>query len=362
VLLGVAIFTTFMAFALSVDHLPVDAHFWLRMAIVAVYTGTLGLGYAFSSFGFRQLLPFVIAFNVLGPLAFSHWLAPGEPSHVLSAADIASVEMRLRIVRTLQSVMAITGYSCFIGLLRLEGRRSVSAHTEIRLAHDIHASLAPPVSGESAGLEWYGASHPSGAVGGDLVDVVDDGTWRACIADVSGHGVAAGVLMGMFKTSMRAAWRRTYDPATALTEVNAVLAPIKQSNMFVTAAALPCRAPGTLDYVLAGHPSLLHVSRASGRARWVGDAQMAIGLVDTTIYHTAAFEVASGDLVVVVTDGLIEVFDRRDRELGPEGLLPIVVAAATRPTLSATAADILAACARHGAQADDQSLLLVRVR
>jgi serine phosphatase RsbU (regulator of sigma subunit) len=142
----------------------------------------------------------------------------------------------------------------------------------------------------------------------------------------------------------------------------AVLAPIYESYMFVTAAGLSCGAPGTLDYVLAGHPSLLHVSHASGRARWVGDAQMAIGLVDTTIYHTAAFEVASGDLVVVVTDGLIEVFDRRDRELGPEGLLPIVGAAATRPTLSATAADILAACARHGAQADDQSLLLVRVR
>jgi serine phosphatase RsbU (regulator of sigma subunit) len=307
------------------------------------------------------LLPFVIVFNVLGPLAFSHWLAPGAHPDMLSAADIAGVELRLRVVRVLQSVMAITGYSCFIALLRLEGRRSVSAHTEIRLAHDIHASLAPSVSGESAALEWYGASHPSGAVGGDLVDVVDDdGAWRACIADVSGHGVAAGVLMGMFKTSLRAAWRRTHDPAAALTEVNAVLGPIKQSNMFVTAAALTCRAPGTLDYVLAGHPSLLHVSR--GRARWIGDAQMALGLVDTTIYHAAALEVVPGDLVVVVTDGLIEVFDRRDHELGPEGLLPIVVAAATRSTLQEIAADILAACAKHGAQTDDQSLLLARVR
>ncbi|HWB18205.1 MAG TPA: PP2C family protein-serine/threonine phosphatase [Vicinamibacterales bacterium] len=362
-LLGVAIFTTFTAFALSVDQLPTDTHFWLRMAVVAVYTGVLGLGYAFSSFGFRQLLPFVIAFNVLGPLAFSHWLAPGNPPHVLAAADIAGVEARLRVVRALQSVMAVTGYSCFIALLRLEGRRSVSAHTEIRLAHDIHASLAPPVSGESAALEWYGASHPSGEVGGDLVDVVsDDEAWRACIADVSGHGVAAGVFMGMFKTALRAAWRRTHDPAAALTEVNAVLEPIKQSNMFVTAAALACRVPGTFDYVLAGHPSLLHVSHASGCARWVGDAEMAIGLIDTTAYHAASFDAAPGDLVVVVTDGLIEVFDRRDHELGPDGLLPIVVAAAKRSTLQEAAADILAACARHGAQSDDQSLLLVRVR
>jgi hypothetical protein len=361
-LLGVAIFATFTAFALSVDRLPTGPHFWLRLAIVAVYTGLLGLGYAFSSFGARHLLPFVIAFNVLGPAAVSHWLPAGEPPHVLSAADIAAVEFRLRIVRVLQSVAAVTGYSCFIGLLRSEGRRSVSAHTEIRLAHDIHASLAPPVAGGSPWLEWYGASHPSGAVGGDLVDVVDDdGVWRACIADVSGHGVAAGVLMGMFKTSVRAAWRRTDDPAAALTEVNAVLGPIRQPNMFVTAAALTCRARGRFDYVLAGHPSLLHVS-AQGCGRWVGDPQMAIGLVDTTAYEAAALDVAPGDLLVVVTDGLIEVFDGRDRELGPEGLLPIVVAAAKRPTLQEIAADIVAACARHGAQADDQSLLLVRVR
>jgi serine phosphatase RsbU (regulator of sigma subunit) len=363
VLLGGAIFATFAAFALSVNGLPTDAHFWPRMFVVAAYTGVLGLGYAMSGFGFRQFLPFVIVFNVLGPLAFSRWLAPGAHPQMLSAADIAGVEARLRMVRTLQSVMAVTGYSCFIALLRLEGRRSVSAHTEIRLAHDIHASLAPPVSGESAALEWYGASHPSGEVGGDLVDVVDDDeAWRACIADVSGHGVAAGVLMGMFKTALRAAWRRTHDPATALTEVNAVLGPIKQSNMFVTAAALTCRAPGTFDYVLAGHPSLLHVSRETGCARWVGDAEMAIGLVDTTVYRAASFDAAPGDLVVVVTDGLIEVFDRRDRELGADGLLPIVVAAAKRPTLEDTASDILAACARHGAQADDQSLLLIRVQ
>lgn len=362
-LFGVAIFTTFTAFALSVDRLPTDAHFWLRMVIVAVYTGVLGLGYAFSSFGFRQLLPFVIAFNVLGSLAFSRWLMPGAPPDVLSAVDIAGVETRLRVVRILQSVMAVTGYSCFIGLLRLEGRRSVSAHTEIRLAHDIHASLAPPVSGESAALEWYGASHPSGEVGGDLVDVVDDDeAGRACIADVSGHGVAAGVLMGMFKTALRAAWRRTHDPAAALTEVNAVLGPIKQSNMFVTAVALTCRVSGTFDYVLAGHPSLLHVSQATGGARWIGDAEMALGLVDTTVYHAASFEAAAGDLVVVVTDGLIEVFDRRDRELGTDGLLPIAAAAAKRSTLQETAAEILAACARHGAQTDDQSLLLMRVR
>jgi serine phosphatase RsbU (regulator of sigma subunit) len=361
-LLCVAIVMTFAAFALSVDRLPTDAAFWPRMAVVAVYTGILGLGYAFSSFGFRQLLPFVLAFNILGPLAFSQWFAPGPRPETLSAIDIAGVERRMRLVRILQNAAAITGYSCFIALLRLEGRRSVSAHTEIRLAHDIHASLAPPVAGQSTALEWYGASHPSGEVGGDLVDVVDDGgAWRACIADVSGHGVAAGVLMGMFKTSVRAAWRRTHDPATALTEVNAVLGPIRQPNMFVTAAALTCRARGRFDYVLAGHPSLLHVS-AQGCGRWIGDPQMAIGLVDTTAYEAAALDVAPGDLLVVVTDGLIEVFDGSDRELGPEGLLPIVVAAAKRPTLQEIAADIVAACARHGAQADDQSLLLVRVR
>jgi serine phosphatase RsbU (regulator of sigma subunit) len=130
--------------------------------------------------------------------------------------------------------------------------------------------------------------------------------------------------------------------------------------MFVTAAALAWPAPERCDYVLAGHPSLIHVSRESGEARWVGESQIALGFVEHTAYETRSLDVAPGDLVAVVTDGLLELFDRRQRELGADGLLRIVQAAAGQPALADTAAAIFEACAKHGTQMDDQSLLLVR--
>jgi serine phosphatase RsbU (regulator of sigma subunit) len=115
------------------------------------------------------------------------------------------VEARLSVLGTVRIVMSLVAYASFTAVLRLEGERSIGAHTEIRLAREIHTALVPLMAGRVAGLEWYGVSHPSGEVGGDLVDVVSDasGTWTACVADVSGHGVAAGVLMGMFKTALR---------------------------------------------------------------------------------------------------------------------------------------------------------------
>jgi serine phosphatase RsbU (regulator of sigma subunit) len=103
------------------------------------------------------------------------------------------------------------------------------------------------------------------------------------------------------------------------------------------------------------------VSRATGEARWVGESQIALGFIEQTTYETRSFDVASGDLVAVVTDGLLELFDRRQHELGADGLLRIVQSAASaHPTLVETAAEIFATCAKHGTQTDDQSLLLVR--
>ncbi len=362
VLLGAAIFLTFASFGFSGDSLSLAPDFWMHIVLMALFSGVVGVLYAVFGFGYRIALPIAIAVNIAGAYYFSQWNWNPAGQQALSAPEVQRVEGRLRLTGGARIVVSMIAYSSFIALLRLEGKRSIGMYTEIRLARDIHAALVPLVDGRNGALEWYGVSHPSGEVGGDLVDVVDDASrpWTACVSDVSGHGVAAGVLMGMFKTALRSAYRTSTDPGAVLEEVNDVLGPLKQPNMFVTAAALAWPTPGRCDYVLAGHPSLIHVSCATGEARWVGESQMALGFVERTTYETHSFDVASGDLVVVVTDGLLELFDRRDHELGADGLLRIVQTAAAQRTLAETAAAIFDACAKHGAQTDDQSLLLVR--
>ena len=74
----------------------------------------------------------------------------------------------------------------------------------MELAREIHGSLVPDVRIEGERYEMYGCSIPASEVGGDLVDaVVVDGRAIGMVADVSGHGVSAGMLLGLVKASLR---------------------------------------------------------------------------------------------------------------------------------------------------------------
>lgn len=204
-LLGVAIFLTFASFGFSGDSLSLAPDFWTHIVLAALFSGVVGVAYAAFGFGYRIALPIAIAINIAGAYYFGQWSWDPGGRQALSAPDVQRVEGRLQLTGGVRIVVSMIAYSSFIALLRIEGKRSIGMYTEIRLARDIHAALVPIVDGRDAALEWYGVSHPSGEVGGDLVDVVDDASrpWTACVSDVSGHGVAAGVLMGMFKTALR---------------------------------------------------------------------------------------------------------------------------------------------------------------
>ncbi len=74
----------------------------------------------------------------------------------------------------------------------------------MRLARQIHETLVPPIDYEDERIEVFGLSRASAAMGGDLVDLVHrDGSLDVYLADVSGHGVRAGVVMGMLKAAIR---------------------------------------------------------------------------------------------------------------------------------------------------------------
>jgi serine phosphatase RsbU (regulator of sigma subunit) len=69
---------------------------------------------------------------------------------------------------------------------------------KLSLAHGIQATLVPTISFQNASFELYGKSIPSTEMGGDLIDVIEsDGGLVAFVADISGHGLPAGQLMGM---------------------------------------------------------------------------------------------------------------------------------------------------------------------
>jgi hypothetical protein len=362
VILYVGVFFCFAPIGLLQSVMTLQVRPWWTVAAITLFSGGIAIAYAWTGIHKPKWFAVPVASHLAIVFLIRGYFPDVDPRPAYDPGQIDMLQSRV-VTLTVLTIACLTGaYASFIGLIRREGLRFSIAHAEIRLAREIHASLVPPVEGERGGLAWRGASRPSGDVGGDLVDVVEHpGRWTACVADVSGHGVASGVLMGMFKTAFRACLDRSADLGDLLTQVNRTMCPLRQPHMFVTAACVRLASPGEIEYVLAGHPPMLHVvSRAGTGATWIGAPQMALALLDDARYASGRLSVAPGDVLVLVTDGLIEVLDREDRELGLEGLRRAVERAARSGTLTAIERAISDTCRAHGAQVDDQTWLIVR--
>ncbi len=249
------------------------------------------------------------------------------------------------------------GYLLFIYFINSAASRYLRARTEIELAGELHRVLVPPIDRRIGDVELYGWSFASGTVGGDLVDVVEhEGGWLAYVADVSGHGVASGLVMGMFKSALRARMVSGVGVARLLAELNVILMPLKPSASFVTVACV--RSSGThIECAVAGHHPVLRVR--GGQVDAITPPQLAVGMFAGATFEADSVEWQPGDLLALVTDGLLEVFDAQQRELGLDWARSVLAAHGDRP-LTEIAERLLTGARAHGPQLDDQTLLLIR--
>jgi hypothetical protein len=121
------------------------------------------------------------------------------------------------------------GYRVLLSFITTEGLHQIRMHTELSLAHGIQETLVPALSIDSPGFEVYGRSLPTKEMGGDLIDVIStrEGGLLVYIADISGHGLPAGQLMGMLKAAMRMAFQFQHTPASLLESADRVLPAVK---------------------------------------------------------------------------------------------------------------------------------------
>jgi hypothetical protein len=262
--------------------------------------------------------------------------------------------------------VAILSYASFVIFLQAEGKAMLKIRSELELAHGIQKTLVPPVVLRTALFEVYGISEPSDKVGGDLVDAVllPNGDLVAYLADIAGHGLPAGILMGMLKTAARTALldAAAGHPSTTLPllldKLNRVLPDVKEPQMYATLTAFRLNADGTAWYATAASPPVLHWN-ATGDARLVVEEQYPLGLLPVDDFRGEAIELKCGDLLVVATDGVLEVCDKRGEEFGIERVERAIVAEG-RSTLEGLAAKILESAREFGKQMDDQTLLVIR--
>ena len=325
----------------------------------ALLSGVFALGYAFGSMR-RQYA--WIAITLAAHIAWVVMQRPAGPrAELILSPDTLRWYLRFDAVAVM--VAMVGSYTCFLWFLNGTAARYLRARAEIDLAREIHQVLVPQVSTIAGGYEFVGFSAPSGDVGGDLVDVVADGgagSWFGYVADVSGHGVSSGLVMGMFKSALRMRLLAGGPIASLLKDLNTVLFPLKSGAMYVTAACVRGGAGDTLEYAVAGHLPILRL-RGSGAVEEITTPQIPIGMFEHFEYRSAELDCAPGDLLALITDGLTEVFDPQDREFGLEAVKQLMKESAHLP-LRDIAGRIVAAARAHGAQADDQTLLLIRRR
>ena len=349
-----AVFFTFTPVGFLVDITDLGTNPPSRLAVNLLIAGGVSVAYAFVAMRRPMLMPAVVA---------AHIIIATQIGRILPSRTGALGRDALRTRLTFDAIASIfsivIGYILFLRFIRKEGARHVRAHTEIALARDIHRLLVPPIAKRVGRFEFRGVSIPSGEVGGDLVDLVHDGDrWIGYVADVSGHGVASGLLMGMVKSAARMKLREGLSIGALMDDLNLVLLELKKPEMYVTFACVQFDG-ADVRFSLAGHLPILHYQSASSSIAELSVPQIPLAMFEERRFTSARVSCAPGDLFVIVTDGLTEVFDARDREFGFDRLKAIVVQHARAP-LETLVDAVLTAVRAHGRQDDDQTLLIVR--
>lgn len=355
------IFCLFAAFGLMITIINVrqaTTSFSLLMALEAGLFGTL-IAWA----AFRAYLKTLIVISVVHSLGIL-WIASAvSRSNVpLTAqpADFLILERRTQIAAFITTFLIIAGYSLTNGFMRKEGMRVFGSVTELRLATEIHRALVPPLSRTIGRFEICGSSTPSGQMGGDLVDVIEKGDrWTAYVADVSGHGVPAGMIMAMVKSAVRTGSTSGDDMAVTLTNLNRVLISLSAPNVFVTLAYISSQGDSQVQFSLAGHLPILHYRKRLGLVEERSVSNLPLAVLPDINFQTASIGCEPGDLLAVLTDGFTEVSNSRNEELGLEAFKTTLLAN-SNASLQALITTLRQTASSHGKQTDDQTVLLVR--
>ncbi len=246
-------------------------------------------------------------------------------TEVIGVFDLESDELNayseddLEVLMLLASQVAIIIEKVMLHEQLIEKKR---LEGQLEVARQVQLELLPAKDPQLEGYDISAYNFPTEEVSGDYYDWVKifDDQIGLVIADVSGKGVPAALLMAFLRASLRAATHIGYSPHVSMAKVNYLLWESIERNQFVTAFyGILDVTNRTLSYTNAGHnPPLLLT--ADGQHQFVERGSLPLGMFKDTRYHEYYQTIQPGEMLVLYTDGVTEAQNPEGEEYGRDRL------------------------------------------
>ncbi len=197
---------------------------------------------------------------------------------------------------------------------------------ELSIAREIQTSFLPSREPDLPGFDLAGMNIPSRLVSGDYYDFIQivEGQWGIVVGDVSGKGIPASLIMASFRASLLAEIRNNYAISVIMSKVNRLLWESTAPHQFVTAFyGVLDLGKRLLTFSNAGHnPGLILHENGALTILEVGG--LVLGAFPESTYEESYIGLIPGDILVLYTDGVTEIYNEEGEEFGVERLQKLV--------------------------------------
>jgi FixJ family two-component response regulator len=211
--------------------------------------------------------------------------------------------------------------------LGISSLKSRGQERELAEARDIQQGLLPKTIPQARGCEISGAWRPARVVSGDYFDVLkfDENRVALCIADVSGKGMPAALLMSNVQAAVKAFASADVGPAAVCEKVNRVVCSNTADDRFITFFyGLLDSESNRFVYANAGHNAPMLV-RGDGSVIRLEEGGSVLGPFPEWSFTQGEVELRAGDRVLLFTDGITELRDSQGEEFSEERLISLLI-------------------------------------
>jgi len=300
------------------------------------------------------------------------WVLSGITGYQMGQAQMDGAQSDLSFSSFIETktlfinLLIVMAFSFYIEVMKQLSTQKARVDAEMSVAQRIQNELLPILEIEDASLSLYGRTESANEVGGDYCDAIHlpDGRYAVAVGDVSGHNVAAGVMMSMLKIAFRTELAYLDDPAALASSLNRTVYDHKIKNMFIS-FLMTLVDPSDKSLILfnCGHPPLLHFSREERIIKEYSTGDVALGLQRDSAFQSRTIRYKAGDVFILLSDGLIETVNTAGEEFDADTLYDLLTKNIDRPPNELV--DLLTAAAQtfrgQLAQRDDITIVVSKM-